>query len=293
MAVVVLVAAFGLASWLLTGFALRPVTRLQRTAEQLVASGGDGLLPVGAARDEIHDLAVTLNRLIGELRATAARERQMVSDASHELRTPLSVLQTQLELMRTDDPGALAADVAAAKRATERLSRLSADLLELSRIESGNSPPAASSFADLVEEAGAAVDRTRLACSDKEIDIDFEVSGTTSPTLGIRANTFGRVVDNLLTNAATAVGSHGRIGVQLVAEDDELRLTVTDTGPGVPEDFLPHAFDRFARGDESRTTSGAGLGLAIVAAAVGSAGGRLALANRPEGGAMATVRLPL
>ena len=98
---------FGVASWWIGSAALRPVTRLRRSAEELVSAPSAELLPVGPAQDEIADLATTLNELIGGLRASAERERQIVSDASHEFRTPLAIIQTRLELAQREagDPG--------------------------------------------------------------------------------------------------------------------------------------------------------------------------------------------
>ncbi len=92
---------FGAASWFVGTAALAPVSRLRRSASELAARPGGELLPVGPADDEISQLARTLNELIGELRASAERERQIVSDASHELRTPLAILQTKLELAQS------------------------------------------------------------------------------------------------------------------------------------------------------------------------------------------------
>lgn len=291
----VLVILFGLVSWFLIGTALRPVERLRRSAEQIVSTGSDDLLPVSPAKDEIQQLAGTLNHLIADLRSSVARERQMVSDASHELRTPLAVLQGQLELLRTGDRSTIDEDIASAERATARLSRLATDLLELSRLESSSASRASSELADLVDEAGEAVDRARLAYSDRDIDVEFAIQDLPEwGAVAIRETTFGQVVDNLINNAANAIVETGRIEVVLEADDEAVVLTVVDSGPGIPEDFIPLAFDRFSRADESRGQSiGAGLGLAIVAAAVGAAGGDVELANQPVGGLCATVRLPI
>lgn len=290
----VLVLAFGLASWLLTGSALRPVARLRRSAEAIVAAKSQELLPVGAAKDEIQDLAVTLNHLIEDLRAAAARERQMVSDASHELRTPLAVLQGQLELMRAGDRVHLEEDILSAEHAAGRLSHLVAELLELSRLESRAGASGTATPAELVVEAGDAVDRARLAAAGRSIDIELSVDATDGPgRAAIRAVTFGRIVDNLLGNAVAAVGDSGRIEVAVGIDESSVTLSVADDGPGMDEGFLPHAFDRFSRPDDARAGSGAGLGLAIVSAAVAAAGGTATLDNRDPDGLLATIRLPL
>ncbi|MGA1838015.1 HAMP domain-containing sensor histidine kinase [Herbiconiux sp. 11R-BC] len=292
---------FGVMSWLLTGAALRPVSRLRRSADAIVASGSSELLPVGPARDEITELATTLNHLIADLRASAARERQMVSDASHELRTPLAVLQAQLELLRTSEHRDLESDVRAAERAAARLAHLVADLLELSRLEA-QTGGTATPVAELVAEAGDAIDRARLQAAGQEVAIDFAVppaEATDTGTVTMPALLYGRVLDNLLSNALTAVGGAGRITLSLeVAQAPDgqpgLVTVVADSGAGIAAEFLPHAFDRFSQEDSARAGGqGAGLGLAIVAAAVEAAGGSAAIRNSDDAGAIVSITIPI
>lgn len=278
----------------LTSAALRPVGRLRRSAEHLLESPGDELLPVGPAEDEIAHLARTLNALIGKLRASARRERQMVSDASHELRTPLTILRTRLELARTGerDAAELREDLAGAEASAARLSALVDSLLELSRIEAGEAEPA--SAAALVAEVQDAVDRAvfRAAGGDVEVLAEEDLHPSTA-VFDLAPQDLGRIVDNLVSNALRAVGGSGRITVGLRLREDSLRLTVADTGGGMPEDFLPRALDRFSQGDASRAHgSGAGLGLAIVAAIVEGAGGTIALENLPGEGLVVRIDLP-
>src|SRR5690606_5365401 len=126
----VLVALFALASWLLARAALAPVERMRRAAAGLPAEG-DAVLPVGHTRDELAQLAATLNDFLGRIRAATTRERQMVSDAAHELRTPLAALRTRLELARAaaaSDPS-LEVELAAAERDATRLGDLASNLL--------------------------------------------------------------------------------------------------------------------------------------------------------------------
>ncbi|PPI17571.1 sensor histidine kinase, partial [Rathayibacter sp. AY1B1] len=108
-ALAILFVAFAATSWLLVGLALRPVGRMRAIADRLRHGRSTELLPVGPARDELSDLASTLNALIADLRESADRERRLVADASHELRTPLAALRTRLELAERvrDDPAAL------------------------------------------------------------------------------------------------------------------------------------------------------------------------------------------
>jgi len=277
----------------LTNASLGPVRRIRRTAERLTEEPGDELLPVGPAEDEVARLARTLNELILSLRASARRERQLVSDASHELRTPLAILRARLELARTGshDEQSLLEDLAGAERAAERLSDLVASLLELSRIEASQSGTATAE--ELLEEARDAVDRAALRAGDA---VDVRLRERAAPAAGsfaVSAQDMGRALDNLLSNALRAVDGAGRITVSLTIAHGALTLDVVDTGGGMPPEFVPHALERFRQGDESRAGgSGAGLGLAIVAAIVERADGTISLDNRPGEGLRVRLALP-
>ena len=104
---------------------------------------------------------------------------------------------------------------------------------------------------------------------------------------------FGRVCDNLVTNALAALGEAGVIDLSVVIRDDELVLRVGDTAGGMNEEFVPHAFDRFSRANDSRTAGGAGLGLSIVAGIVSVSGGAVTLQNSPGHGLTVEATFPL
>lgn len=315
----VLILAFGAASWLLARAALRPVSRMREQADRIAGSTPQeaALLTVGPAQDELSELATTLNDLILRLRASAGRERQMVSDASHELRTPLAVLRGQLELAELDagDPHALLTDIRASHATAIRLAALANNLLELSRIEAGPSSGRID-WRTLVDELTDAIDRARLLVSSDDeaagISVDFEYDPRQRPDpearVALSPTDFGRILDNLLANAIIAIRSCGEdlseatvvASLSLVQTGDgadgseSVVLTVRDSGPGMPEDFIPVALDRFTRADGSRTgQSGGGLGLAIVGALAEAAGGRVRLANAEPNGLTVTVTLPL
>lgn len=292
----VLLLAFGLAAWLLATVALRPVARMRAQAELLGADAGDGNLPVGAAHDELAELATTLNEFLGRVRDSTAREKQMVSDAAHELRTPLSALKTQLELAHGDfgDAAALALQVRAAEASVDRLASLATNLLELTRLEAHEGPRPCSSTAQLLSEFMGSVDRARMLGLAKSADISFSVP-TSEEQLdyAIDAQSFGRLLDNLFANSIAAVEKAGRVGATLRQDALGLVLEVSDDGTGVPDEFLARAFERFSRPDSSRTSStgGSGLGLALVRAIAEDAGGTAELSNLPRG-LIVTVRIP-
>lgn len=279
----VIVLGFGIASWLLTSAALRPVTRMRKQAEALVAQGSTEPLPIGSATDELSALATTLNVFISDVRQSVDRERQLVSDASHELRTPLAILMAQLELahLSRGDATALEAQIVTAQHSVARLSGLATGLLELSQLDS-SSPDIQSSWAELTAELAASVDRARMLAVATHVTIDFDVAGDPTPaTYLIAVENFGRVVNNLTSNAITALPDGGSVRLALRHSNSELLLTVVDSGPGMPENFLPVAFDRFSRPDIARTANngGSGLGLAIVHSIVHAAHGSVTLSN--------------
>ncbi|MEC5169867.1 sensor histidine kinase [Glaciihabitans sp. GrIS 2.15] len=295
---IVLLVAFGFASWLLASAALGPVRRMRQRAESL-GMDSTSVLPVARAQDELSELATTLNDFLGRVRASSAREKQVVSDAAHELRTPLSALKTQLELAHDDfdDAAALAAQVIAAERSVARLSSLATNLLELSRLDAQAVRVRPCSAEDLVSELMGCIDRARLIGLANDAEVGFTVS-LVSPVddrarFAISAENFARLADNLLANSVAVISPGGSVDADLTEEPGKIVLRVTDSGPGMDETFLPHAFDRFSRADDSRTasTGGSGLGLALVRAIATAANGTVHLQNT-GGGLLATVSIP-
>ncbi|CAN5140151.1 ATP-binding protein [soil metagenome] len=324
---VILTLLFGVGSWVLASAALRPVSAMRRTAEKLragdrlrsVGSTGEApeLLPVGPAEDELSELAMTLNALIVQLRASADREKQLVSDASHELRTPLAILQAQLELahLSAGDADALLSEIESAEHTVKRLSVLAAGLLELTRIEAGQEHDS-TPVTEMADEVVDAVGRARTLSAGTAVQVDYSTAGNIVGTMGrvaLSPHNFGRIIDNLLGNALAALSTtgvtsptadparpraEGTVIVSLsLPRANALRLEVSDTGPGMTPEFLPLAFDRFARQDSSRAArgrpTGSGLGLSIVAALVASAGGTVSIANRIPSGLSVVIELPV
>ncbi|PPI26344.1 sensor histidine kinase, partial [Rathayibacter sp. AY1B1] len=218
-----------------------------------------------------------------------------VADASHELRTPLAALRTRLELAERvrDDPAALYADVVDARRSIDRLQSLTDGLLILSKIDAGTVTGDASSSA-LREEVTGSVDRIRMLARDRDLAIDFVAPVSAhAARYPVSPTDFGRILDNLLSNAVAATPDGGSITATLVERPGEAVLSVDDDGPGVPEAFLAVATDRFTRPDAARSRDGgAGLGLAIVAGLSRAAGGELRLRNLVPHGFGAEVRIP-
>lgn len=283
-----LVLGFGIAAWLLTGAALRPVNLMRRDAERLSVSDSLEALPIGTARDELSRLAGTLNTFIERNRQNIEREKQMVSDASHELRTPIAILSAQLELAAAPDrdPATMRQEIADARRTAARLATLTTNLLELAKIETGRQLDP-TPWRSLVKELAASIDRARLLAQPRNVSVDFEVFGTDdeSQSYALSTVSFASAVDNLLMNAIAAVPPGGTVHAEARHRERGITLTVVDDGPGMPDGFIPVAFDRFTRPDGARQRAfgGSGLGLAIVHAIAGAAGGSARIENRRPG----------
>jgi signal transduction histidine kinase len=270
-------AAATFAGWLLAGAALRPVEAMRRRAAEISADTSGERLPVSDADDEIHRLGTTLNAMLDRLDAGLARERRFVADASHELRTPLALLRTELELAlrrpRTSEEQEAA--LRSAREEVERLVALAEGLLLLTTSEEALLRREPVDVRGLLERVAARYG-VEVVEAEGEIDADaVRLEGA-----------LGSLVENALR--------HGEPPVRLSAhrKGERVVLTVTDSGPGFPPDFLPHAFDRFARADSARTEPGAGLGLSIAAAVARAHGGEATARNLSEGGAEVALALP-
>ncbi|WP_203937228.1 sensor histidine kinase [Spirilliplanes yamanashiensis] len=281
----VLVAVLAGVAWRVLGAALRPVEALRRGAAEITGGGRAGRLPVPAATDEIHRLAVTLNDMLGRLDAARARQRAFVADAAHELRSPLTNMRTELEVAQrladsTDWP-ALSEDLLTD---VQRLSRLVDDLLLLARADDPR-PAVAADRVDLGAVLAEAVSR----CPSPPVR-PFAAPDEPVWTVGDH-DALLRVAGNLLDNAARHAA--GAVTVGVAREGASVLLTVSDDGPGIPAADRERVFGRFTRLDDARArdAGGSGLGLAIVRELVHRHGGTVTLADA-DPGVRAEVRLP-
>jgi signal transduction histidine kinase len=279
-----LVAAFAVACWVLVGQALRPVAGLRQGAEEITTTREARRLPVPAAEDEIHRLAVTLNDMLDRLERSSARQRTFVSDAAHELRSPLAAIRAQLEVGHLHPESTDWAETAAdTLKDVERLSRLVDDLLVLARVD--ELPERREEPVDLAELVDELVARWTSG------GVAVRRDGVRSVTVLGDVDALSRVVANLVDNAVR----HAATAVTVAVYDDDgvAELVVADDGPGIPVADRERVFDRFTRLDaaRSRDEGGTGLGLAIVRELVRAHRGTVRLdGNDP--GLRVIVRLP-
>ena len=276
--------------WILAGAALRPVEELRSEAAAISTSEPSRRLPVPETGDELQRLAETLNGMLDQLHEALDRERRFVDEASHELRTPLGVLQAELDLALKEprSRNELEAALRSIAQETERLRRLTQDLLVLARSDRGRLPVhrsdvdvssiierVAAEFADLADQKGV---RLRIFGSDVRARVD--------------ADRIRQAVENLVDNALRHADRGGTVEVRAELDGRRLHVVVSDSGAGFPGDLLDRAFEPFARAEGDREGDGAGLGLAIVRAVAEAHGGSATAGNLEGGGASVRLDLP-
>jgi two-component system OmpR family sensor kinase len=287
---------------------LRPLRRVADTASrvaELELDRGDVALSVRVpAQDtdpgtEVGQVGAALNGMLGHVAAALAarqasetRVRQFVADASHELRTPLAAIRGYAELTRRSDddvPPGVAHAMRRVESESARMTTLVNDLLLLARLDSGR--PLESESADLSRLIVDAVSDAHIAGPGHawRLDLPPDPVLVTGDTQRLH-----QALANLLSNARTHTPSGTTVTTGLrIGDDDQVVLTVTDDGQGIPPGLVPEVFERFARGDTSRSRNAGstGLGLAIVAAVVHAHGGTVAVRSR-TGETVFTVTLP-
>jgi two-component system, OmpR family, sensor kinase len=293
----VLAALAALGMWVVR-LGLRPLAAIGRTAAAIAAGDLSQRVERAEGRTEVGRLGIALNAMLGQIerafKAQAASEqrlRRFVADASHELRTPLAAVRAYAELFtrgadrRPDD---LARAMAGITRESERMSLLVDDLLLLARLDEGRpldrEPVALEQvLGDAVETAGTV---------DPERPIAFVADPAV--VLGDR-DRLRQIVDNLLSNVRAHTPPRTPVRVSLESRNGSAVIAVADSGPGMSEEQIERAFERFYRADASRSraSGGVGLGLSIVAAVAEAHGGAVAVRSEEGVGSTFEITLPL
>jgi two-component system OmpR family sensor kinase len=293
---VALAAAFGAGS-LIVRRTLRPLQRVAATAGRVVELPLDrGEVPLSVRvpevdtdpRTEVGQVGAALNRMLGHIgnalavrHASETRVRQFVADASHELRTPLAAIRGYAELTRRsrdEVPADIAYAMSRVESESNRMTTLVNDLLLLARLDSGR--PLETEEVDLSRLVVDAVNDARIAGRDHlwRLDIPEDPVTVTGDTQRLH-----QVLANLLANARTHTPPGTTVTTAVSEIPDYVRITVTDDGPGIPPELMPEIFERFSRGERSRSRAAGstGLGLAIVAAVVAAHRGTVEVASMP------------
>ncbi len=293
----VILAAF-LVGWILAGAAISPIHQITQTAQAIGTDRNfSRRVQHAGPNDEIGQLAVTFNTMLTELESSYRQveqalraQRRFVADASHELRTPLTTVRGNIELLRREppiDPKERADVLSDAKDEVERLIRLVNQLLVLARVDAGRSLhrvpiPVQPLLEEVVRQIKLIAPQRTIRC---------EATGDAA-LLGDH-DALKQVLLVLLDNALVHTPPHADITIAAAVTGPRVEISIRDTGPGIAPDLMPHIFERFFRGDVSRSGGGTGLGLAIAKELAVAQDGTLAVTSREGQGSVFTLTLPL
>jgi two-component system, OmpR family, sensor kinase len=282
--------------WALSGITLRPIHRITQTAQAIGEERDfDRRVAHTGPNDEIGQLAETFNAMLNRLQQAYRQvaqalqvQRDFLADVSHELRTPLTTIRGNLALLGRSTPiekeerEDILADMV---DESERLIRLVNDILALARAEAGRQMqrervPLKPLIEDVCRQA-------RMLAPDREIECDALEDVATQADRDALKQVLLILCDNALKHTT------GPIRVTLIEHDQQVAIGVHDTGPGISPELSERIFDRFYRGDASRSTAGFGLGLSIADALVGAQHGTLEVDSDVARGSTFTVTLPM
>ncbi len=277
------VGALLLARWI-----LRPIERLRGVSAELAAGDLSARAPAGGPA-ELAEMGTSFNAMAASIERLFELRRELVAWASHDLRTPLSSMQAILEALDDGlaEPGEY---LQALHEQVRALSGLVDDLFELARIDAGVLTLELREAA-LGEVVEACVRGLEAEARAKGVRLEARVDGPIAP-VRCAPEKVERVLYNLLTNALRHTPSDRSIAVVVRQRADAVSVAVEDAGEGLSREAAQRMFERFWRGESSRTSRGSGLGLAIARGLVEAQGGRIWAENRPEGGARVTFTLP-
>lgn len=276
--------------WLLARGSLRPLKAMNRTARRISATNLSESIPTTGSRDELDELATTLNEMIGRIRHGVERTRRFAANAAHELRTPLNALRSRLEvtLEQPRRPEEYQATLAEAAEEVALLSESVHALMRLARSEAGLAPEQRVPV-DLCKLIAEVVDFFEPLAEESGVTVEVEPGAET--TVPGDPSWLHQLFANLVHNAIKFTPSGGRVTVSTRVGSDGISVRVADTGIGIPLEEQPRIFEPFERGGEGKAR-GFGLGLALAREIARAHGGDVTLVSEPGQGSIFTVFLP-
>jgi two-component system, OmpR family, sensor kinase len=277
----------GLGSWFLLGRALDPVRRITRTAAAISHEDLSKRIGYSGRRDEVGELALTMDAMLDRLQSAFSAQEQFISDASHELRTPLTIIKGHLQVLdrqESPDPAYVKQEHALVLDELDRMNRLVGDLLTLAR----------ATRVDFLRKESIALDgflQSLVAQGPHLGERAWSIDSLPGGSIHADQDRLTQVFLNLMQNAVHHTGEGQVVALGGERTPTGVALWVRDAGEGMSENVLAHMFERFYRGAEQRDT-GTGLGLAIVKALVEAHEGSVAVQSRPGAGARFTISLP-
>jgi heavy metal sensor kinase len=289
---ILLLASVG--GYVLARKSLSPISLMDQQTRRIKADSLSSRLDVKNKRDELGGLATTINDLLVRLENSFKQQQRFVADASHELRTPLAVLrgETEVALAQPRRIDEYKASLNLIKDEAEQLSRIVEDLFILAR-QPFDAPAIMRERVSLDKVVGECARAAQVLAARK--DLKLTVNASKPLSLIGDDELLQRMILNLLDNAVKYTPAGGEVSLDLAAHNGDARITVRDTGIGIPEKDQPHIFDRFYRVDKarSRAMGGAGLGLSIAHWIAEAHGGTISVESQTGRGSAFTVELPI
>ncbi|MGH9870370.1 MAG: ATP-binding protein [Candidatus Polarisedimenticolia bacterium] len=290
--------AVSLIVWALILISLgRPLRELVAGTERVAEGRFGEPIPV-LARDELGTLSDAFNRMAASLNELERMKAEFVATASHELKTPLTCIKGFSSLLRSGSRGPLSepqrTTLLQVEEQVDQMTAFVTQLLDLSRLRAGRihmamrSLPAEAYFGSVARGFEGVADR-------KGIHYEIHLAHNLPPRIHADPDRLREVVYNLLANAFKFTQPGGTVRFEAESDGDWVKVTVSDTGPGIPQEDLPYIFEKYYRGadtDAGRVNEGAGLGLAISRGIVEKHGGRIWVENRRDGGSRFVFRIP-
>lgn len=265
-------------AWYISRKVALPIIAVNRQAKQLETGNYDVVFD-GKGYREIEELSQTLTATAKELDKVEGLRRELIANVSHDLRTPLTLISGYAEMMR-DLPGENTPENAAVIiDETKRLTGLVTDLLDMSKLQSGAVELNAEEFS-VTDMCRSVIERVSAMLKAENYCISFENEGDITVVADRRMIT--QAFYNLLTNAVNYTGDDKKIVVRQERNGERVRISVSDTGSGIPEDELPYIWDRYykSKNAHKRAKIGTGLGLSIVRSAVSLNGGKYGVSSK-------------
>jgi two-component system OmpR family sensor kinase/two-component system sensor histidine kinase BaeS len=269
-----------------------PLRRLTAAAEAMARGDLSQRVATPRSQDEIGELGRTFNRMASDLEAADIQRRQMTADIAHELRNPLSIIRGNIEAMIDGVYPLDSNHLEPVYEETLLLQHLIEDLRLLSLAEAGQLALTRADV-DVTALLAGVADGVRAIVQERDIHLQLDVPNAQLVVEG-DADRLRQAVSNLVGNAVRYTPPQGTINLRGHQADDHVQISVSDTGPGISPQDLPHVFDRFYRGDaaRNRASGGSGLGLAITKALVEAHGGTIKVESKPGEGARFAIDLP-
>ncbi len=282
----------GLAGRWMAGNALKPVEELRIAAHQIGISRLDRRLPLRGTRDELDGLAKTFNQVFARLEEAVGNMKQFTASISHELRTPLAALQGEAEvvLMRPQTPEEYRRVLTSQLEEFHKLNRLTNRLLELAMAEAGEIQLENRTF-DIAALLHSMCEQMEPIAASQHVSL--EARWTEPIQLVGDPHWLERAILNLLDNAIKFTPEGGKVCAEATSQGNFVQVEISDTGTGIPQEALPHIYERFYRVDDSRSRQGVGLGLAIVKWIIEAHHGTIQVKSEVGAGSHFTILLPL